>query len=134
MSTKATLKPGQNGTKRLIEKYGSRLVCVRYRYDTASGRRYTTVELIEEESDWGVASPIPAQQPAHQPTERLGVRIEYWEAELRNRVKEVGGIWRPRHKLWELSYENVVALGLESRVVADQGALTTVAQGQNAYM
>jgi hypothetical protein len=121
MSTKATLKPGQNGTKRLIEKYGNRLVCVRYRYDEAARKRYTTVELIEEETDWAAAPPIPAQQPAHRPAERLAIRVEYWETELRNKVKEAGGIWRPRHKLWELSYEEVVALGMESRVVAGEG-------------
>jgi len=29
------LRPGQNGTKKLLEKYGDRLVSVRYRYDEA---------------------------------------------------------------------------------------------------
>ena len=32
MEVKVTLKPGQNGTKRLVEHYGDQLVCVRYRY------------------------------------------------------------------------------------------------------
>lgn len=27
------LKPGMKGTKRLVEKYGDSLLCVRYRYD-----------------------------------------------------------------------------------------------------
>jgi hypothetical protein len=27
------MKPGQKGTRKLVELYGSRLVCVRYRYD-----------------------------------------------------------------------------------------------------
>jgi hypothetical protein len=31
MEVKVTLKPGQNGTKRLVEHYGDQLVCVRYR-------------------------------------------------------------------------------------------------------
>ena len=123
MSTKATLKPGQNGTKRLTEKYGERLLCVRYRYDEAARKRYTTVELIEEETEWVAVPQNPDEPPPHLPTERLGVRIEYWETVLRNKVKEAGGLWRPRHKLWELSYEDVGALGLESRVVADEGGL-----------
>ena len=52
MKTKLTLKPGQKGTKKLCEKYGPSLVCVRYRYDTAGKKRYKTVELIEEEIQW----------------------------------------------------------------------------------
>ena len=35
MEIKATLAPGQNGTKRLLKEYGDQLVCVRYRYDKA---------------------------------------------------------------------------------------------------
>lgn len=57
MITTATLKPGQNGTKRLVEKYGDRLVSVRYKYDADLRKRYTTVELIEEESDWAMKPP-----------------------------------------------------------------------------
>jgi len=34
MKTWARLKPGQNGTKKIVEKYGDALVCVRYRYDS----------------------------------------------------------------------------------------------------
>ena len=113
------MKPGQNGTKRLTEKYGHCLLDVRYRYDETARKGYTTVELIEEETDWVAVPPNPAEQPTHLPTERLAVRVEYWETVLRSKVKEAGGLWRPRQKLWELSYEDVVALGLESRVVAD---------------
>jgi hypothetical protein len=32
MEVKATLSPGQNGTKQLLKKYGGQLICVRYRY------------------------------------------------------------------------------------------------------
>ena len=39
MEARLKLKPGQNGTKRLVEKYGDALVCVRYRYDEASRTR-----------------------------------------------------------------------------------------------
>jgi hypothetical protein len=49
--------------------------------------------------------------------QRLGIRVDYRESKLRDRVKAAGGIWRPRHKLWELPYAEVIALGLESRMV-----------------
>ena len=120
MITKATLKPGQNGTKRFVDKYGDRLVCVRYKYDTDTRKRYTTVELIEEESDWTAKPSTRTQGYARPSKQPLAVRVEYWETELREKVKAAGGIWRPRHKLWEVTYEDVVALGLESRVVADE--------------
>ena len=33
MEARLKLKPGQNGTKKLLARFGERLVCVRYRYD-----------------------------------------------------------------------------------------------------
>ena len=48
METRLTLRPGQNGTKKLLERYGTRLVRVRYLYDPQAGRRLKTVELIVE--------------------------------------------------------------------------------------
>jgi hypothetical protein len=121
MITKATLKPGLNGTKRLTEKYGTRLVCVRYKYDEATRKRYTTVELIEEVSDWASEPSDSVQEKNPSSTRRLAIKVEYWETELREKVKAAGGIWRPRQKLWEMSYDDVVALSLESRVVTDDG-------------
>lgn len=119
MITHATLRPGQNGTKALVRKYGDRLVCVRYRYDRETGRRYTTVELIESESDHPNKAPPAAArlQGSRPPPRRLGVRVGYAETELRTKIENAGGIWRPRHRLWEIQYEDIVALGLESRVV-----------------
>jgi hypothetical protein len=43
-SVGVTLQPGQNGTKKLTEKYGEKLVCVRKRYD--GDYTYTTVEIV----------------------------------------------------------------------------------------
>jgi hypothetical protein len=62
LKTRLTLMPGANGTKKLVERYGNRLVCVRYRYDPQGRRRLTTVELIEEESSWiGSVSNLPGE-------------------------------------------------------------------------
>ena len=52
MQTRLTLAPGQNGTKKLVAKYGNKLICVRYRYDPEKRKRYKTVELIVEEAEW----------------------------------------------------------------------------------
>jgi hypothetical protein len=98
MITKATLKPGLNGTKRLTKKYGDRLVCVRYKYDEGARKRYTTVELIEEESDWATKPSVPTREHSRPSSQRLAVQVDFWETELREKVKAAGGIWRPRHK------------------------------------
>jgi len=119
MIAKTTLRPGQKGTKHLVEKYGDRLICVRYRYDEANHKRYTTVELVEAEATW-VDEPAQSSPQGLTHTDRVGVRIEYGETELRDKAKQLGAIWRPRHKLWEMTYGNVVALGLEDRI-ATQG-------------
>ena len=81
MEIKATMKPGQNGTKRYMEKYGDRLLCVRYRYDKPKGRRFTTVELIEEDARWapesdGVIAGQPGlvHYPGHRPQAATGIR------------------------------------------------------------
>ncbi len=45
-----TLSPGVNGTKRYVKLYGDKLVCVRYRIEKSTGDRFTTIELIVDES------------------------------------------------------------------------------------
>jgi hypothetical protein len=50
MRTRLTLPPEQDGAKRLRNRYGERLVCVRYRYDETMKQRWKTVELIIEKS------------------------------------------------------------------------------------
>ena len=42
--------PGQRGAKSLLDQYGMKLLCVRYRYDRQ--KRFKTVELIIEEILW----------------------------------------------------------------------------------
>jgi len=108
---KATLQPGQNGTKALLRKYGDRLVCVRYRYDKAKLKRYTTVELIVEENDW-----FPGKVSLATPQVVL-IRVGYDEKALREQVKAAGGRWKSAEKAWELPYQAVVALGLKPRIL-----------------
>jgi len=50
MITRLKLKPGQRGTKALVEQHGDALVCIRFRYDAASRTRFKTVELVVEKT------------------------------------------------------------------------------------
>ena len=111
MRTRLHLKPGQKGTKQLLAQYGDRLVCVRYRYDTQRKKRFKTVEIIVAERDW--EPPVPRFTAETM----VGVRVGFAEADMRERVKQAGGKWNRSRKVWDMRYDQVVALTLEARIV-----------------
>jgi len=113
METRLTLRPGMPGTKKLVARYGERLVCVRYLYDETRSRRLKTAELVIEEVPWRVR----ARKPRRNDDDLVGVRVAWDEADLRSAVKKAGGIWRPRQKLWEMPWNAVRILGIGHRVV-----------------
>ncbi len=93
------------------------------KYDERTRKRYTTVELIEEEVEWSIEGSGAAREQTGLSSKRLAIRVDYSETEIRVKVKALGDIWRPRRKLWEMRYEDIAALGLESRdrrVVGDE--------------
>jgi hypothetical protein len=47
----------------------------------------------------------------------VAVRVDFAEHDLRRQVKQAGGHWNPRGKVWELRYAEVAALNLQSRIV-----------------
>src|SRR5947209_9827850 len=105
------LKPGQKGTKQLLAQYGDRLICVRYRYDAQRKKRFKTVELLIAERD---CEP-PRPRFAHD--QIVGLRVAFADVAVRDRVKQAGGTWNPERRVWQLRYDRVVALGLNSRIV-----------------
>jgi hypothetical protein len=111
MRVRLKLKPGQRGTKKLTHKYGDRLVCVRYRYDEKSRKRYTTVELIVSETTW--------QPPAFKPDAIVLIKIGFKEKDLREKMKEVGGVWSNSRKMWKLPFKIARKLDLEDRIAAE---------------
>ena len=116
MEARATRRPGQQGTRKLAQEFGDRLIFVRYRYDAERRRRFTTVELIVDESPWTPPSPIsPPVAPT--PGELVGVRIDVSEGTLRRKVKDAGGRWEPRRGLWLLPMRRARALGVRQRLV-----------------
>lgn len=108
VKTRLKLKPGQRGTKKLVEQYGDRLVCVRYRYDEAQQKRFKTVELIVDEVAW---------KPRLKPDTFVFVQIFWGELDLVDKIKYAGGRWDRERKAWALRYELVRLLGLEARIV-----------------
>ena len=116
MRIRSILKPGQRGTKRLVEQYGESLLCVRYRYDEASRKRLKTIELVIEESDW---SPKIVSEAI------VGVRVAFREADLQQKVRQAGGKWNPARRVWELRYDRAIALGLKDRLVPEDVSISS---------
>jgi hypothetical protein len=106
------LKPGQPGTKHFFRQYGDRLVCVRYRYDEKSQKRYTTVELIVAEEPW--------RPDIIKPDAIVRIVIGYDEVDLRQKVKEAGGKWSKTTKTWKIPYKTVRKLGLMKRIIGKE--------------
>jgi hypothetical protein len=91
------LKPGENGTRRLVERFGDTLLCVRYRYDAIRDVRIKTAEIIVDER--------PGRGgPRIQGTDWVLVQVPYSMKALRDRLKGAGGKWDPVQKLWRVQW------------------------------
>lgn len=113
MKTRLILKPGQRGTKRLIEKYGDDLVCVRFRYDANLRQRLKTVELIVERTDW---SPPP---PRFTSDTVVPLIIAAADMQARTQAKAAGAKWNPEKKLWFVKYGLIAGTPLEKHIHID---------------
>jgi len=112
MKSRLNLKPGQKGTKRLVEKYGKALLYVRYRYDEVRGVRLKTVEIVVEEKPWQPNSRLRDE-------EMVPVMVNFSEKVLRDRLKAAGGRWDPAAKLWHVAYGSIRGTDLEGRIQLD---------------
>lgn len=111
ITTEKILKPSQPGTKKWLEKYGSDLICVRYRYDCVNKLKIKTIEIIVEQRAYEKkAERIPGNK-------LILIRIGFNETGLRSLVKSAGGRWDQREKAWKLPYKEVVALGIEEKII-----------------
>lgn len=89
MKSYCHLKPGENGTKRLVEQYGASLLCVRYRYDQKRGVRVKTVGLIVEEKPW--SPPFRFRD-----SDMAKVVVGFTEAALREKLRAIRAKWDHR--------------------------------------
>ncbi|MDP3085570.1 MAG: hypothetical protein Q8N44_18020, partial [Rubrivivax sp.] len=109
-----TLWPPAPGSRKLAERFGAALLCVRYRHDPAGLRRFTTVELVVDIA----------------PTPRARKRIEdHWlfplavgkpERELRATLKRQGAKWVANDGFLYVPGDVVRRLGLEDRICIDR--------------
>lgn len=102
-----TLWPPQPGTLQWRDRFGDRLVCVRYRHDAHSAHRYTTVELLVD----------------HAPVRVVRSRRKAWELRmapikpaLRRALRQVGAEWDPEAEVWRLTLTMARKLGITGTV------------------
>jgi len=108
MKAYAHLKPGQNGTKRLVSEYGDKLLCVRYRYDEVHGVKLKTVEIIVDEK--------PVRTPRFKDNDLVPVHVAYGETELRQRLRMLQAQWDAERKLWYVRFGLIRGTVLEERL------------------
>ena len=102
------LQPGQNGTKRLVEKYGAALLCVRYRFDETRGVKLKTVEIVVEEK--------PLKRPRYRDGDMVPVAVAYHEKALREQLRALRARWDAERTLWYVRYGLIRGTPLEERV------------------
>lgn len=112
MLAKVELRPGQKGTKSLVEKYGDALLCVRYRYDEKNGVRLKTVELIVDRKPW------KAPVPVFKDTELVPVQKGFTDRLLREQAKAAKGRWNPEERVWYIQFEKIKGTVLDKFIVS----------------
>jgi hypothetical protein len=93
------LKPGQAGTRGLARRFGSALVCVRYRESDSGTTRFTTVELVVDKR--------PARR---QPLIRVKIRFD--DAPTRRQAMALGAKWDEVERTWRMPRRAAIQLGL----------------------
>ena len=94
---------------KLTRQFGDALVCVRYRHDGAGKLRYTTVELVVEQT--------PIQPRA---SERMLVSISHpiGDRTQRARAMALGAKWDQQEHVWKMSLRVARMLDVLDRIVA----------------
>jgi hypothetical protein len=112
--TLKTFRPGQHGTKRWLDAFGARLLCVRYRYDPATGARVTTVEIEVARARMRDRSGAIRILPGDRRLVRFRLRDD--NRNVRAALLQAGAEWRAAEKLWEAPADVLRVLRLTGHV------------------
>ncbi len=86
---------------------------MRYRYDEASGTRFTTVELIIRKAKWEPSKRKYADDAL------VPVHIGFTDIASREKAKAARGRWDPEAKLWFIQYGKIKGTSLEKHIILD---------------
>ena len=104
------IAPDRDGAKRIALRFGDQLVCVRHCLSSDGSVRFTTVELLIEQTPV-----IPAG------TRFVAPRLEPGDRSTRSLLMACGATWDKSLKLWRAPRKVVRSLGLMHKVVAAGG-------------
>jgi hypothetical protein len=99
------LSPSSRGAIKLAEQFGNTLLCVRHRVDAETKLRFTTVELLVGKV------PIKVRSQKY-----VSVQIDWSEDALRRIVKDAGGKWDGKEKVWRMPRRMAGILRLTDRI------------------
>ncbi len=102
------LSATQPGAIKLARRYGTALVCVRYRSDKQGLIRYTTVELLVDEA---------RIQKRKATSHTVAIRLEKHVFHLKDLIKSNGGRWDPEARVWRLPRSTAERFDLLNHVV-----------------
>ena len=111
MMIKKTLLPGDPGTKAVTEKFGEKLICIRYRYDPEKQMRLKTAEIILEAKVW---KPDKKRIPGNK---LIKIRVGKFETTVQTLVQSYGGKRTDQTNTWLLPYCTIKKLNLQKRII-----------------
>lgn len=130
------LKPGQRGTKKLSKIHGESLLCVRYRYDEETNKRYKTVELIIESKDWHPEEHTrermqvkakPAQEalnPLWENQHLVTVAVPATRKDIQTQLQNIGATPQSSNpELWQIPFEEAIRLRLRKFIQTKSATL-----------
>lgn len=102
-----TIAPGQPGSLKLLRRFGSALLCVRYRDDPASATRMVTAEVILE------TRPIPSAQRSS----LVYIPLKPTEREVRMSACLMGAKWSESKHAWAMPRQTAKRLHILHRAL-----------------
>ena len=116
MKVQQKLSTGMPGTKKYLERYGEKLLCVRYRYDEKTQEQVTTIECEVNRKLYPKLNAEVQRKLYSHPSRHVLEKVEYHEEELRRKIKMNGGIWIKDKRMWKIPYHKVYELDIKNRI------------------
>jgi hypothetical protein len=102
--------PEKDGAKKFARRYGDSLICVRHRHNELGTIRYTTVELLVEQT------PIASRAGS-----MVALRLGATEKSLRSLLLASGAKWNNASRQWIVPRRVAKSLGILNRIVPMRG-------------
>ena len=127
MRTLKSLRPGEKGTKELVARYGTSLLCIRSRFDDLTRERVKTVELIVQRRGGSLSASTgkrPICASGSSPPVAGGTRTAGSASSAATTPKRLGflhrvaagaggSMWTPRGWMWTPGEEAGIGHGVD---------------------